>query len=151
MTGSSVNDRVYNSRVCSVTLDNSRVYNVRDIKNISILTAFLIDWLGLRPPNSMLDLSHYHQLPDPGRDSHMWFRRCVCHFIEELENNVFRLAWPGVPASAKTRSTAKDERTEILTVPAIGAARWNNRVRRSGAEDALRLRGDDQRVRSPNF
>ena len=39
-----------------------------------------------------MDLSHYHQLPDPGRDRHMWFRRCVCHHIE-LENNVF----PGPP------------------------------------------------------
>ena len=94
----------------------------------------MLDRLGGPPsrPQQQLDLSHYHQLPDPGRDSHMWFRRCVCHYIEP-ENNVFRLAWPGVPASAKTRSTAKDERTEILTVPAIGAARWNNKVRRSGA------------------
>ena len=143
---------MYNSRVYSVTLDMTAAecVHVRDIKNIAILTA--LDRLGGPPsrPQQQLDLSHYHQLPDPGRDSHMWFRRCVCHYIEP-ENNVFRLAWPGVPASAKTRSTAKDERTEILTVPAIGAARWNNRVRRSGAEDALRLRGDDQRVRSPNF
>ena len=143
---------VYNSRVYSVTLDMTAAECTCARHQKHCNTNSMLDRLGGPPsrPQQQLDLSHYHQLPDPGRDRHMWFRRCVCHYIE-LENNVFRLAWPGVPASAKTRSTAKDERTEILTVPAIGAARWNNRVRRSGAEDALRLRGDDQRVRSPNF